>query len=263
MLAACVTPTWSGSTTATRRMASYYYTMDYITGETLATRLERGHLAPREVVRLGLDLLAALDSAHRHEPRLIHRDIKPSNIFLGHDRAMVGDFGVARAIDASATALTQSGELVGTLAYISPEQLRQQPVTEQTDIYAVGLVLYEAATGRRWPPLDDPTGGHWSAVPPHLRSPIRHALQLKPKDRWPAVGQFAAALASAERAWRMRWMAGAAVAAGVAGLILYMIFGNGDPPPRPRDLAVFPFATVGLADSSLGSRLAGLTGWSL
>jgi serine/threonine-protein kinase len=241
-----------------------YYTMDYITGETLAARLERGPLPPRELVRLGLDLLAALDAAHRHN--LIHRDVKPSNIFLGRDRALLGDFGVAYAIDTSSTALTLPGNPVGTLAYISPEQLREMPVTERTDIYAVGLVLYEAATGRRWPPLTDPARGDWSGVPRHLRDPIRRALQLEPEDRWQSVGLFARALASAERRSRVGTIVGAAAAVGVAGLLLasYAAW-NDDLPDRgiTRDLVVFPFTTVGLADSSMGPRLAALPGWSL
>jgi tetratricopeptide (TPR) repeat protein len=241
-----------------------YYTMDYVTGETLAARLERGHLPPRELVRLGLDLLAALNAAHRHH--LIHRDVKPSNIFLGRDRALLGDFGVAYAIDTSSTALTQPGHPVGTLAYISPEQLRESPVTERTDIYAVGLVLYEAATGRRWPPLADPTRGDWSGVPRHLRDPIRRALRLEPEDRWPSVAPFAKALALGERRSRVGTMVGAAATVGVAGLLLATYASwNDDQSDRriARDLVVFPFTTVGLADSSMGPRLAALTGWSL
>ena len=241
-----------------------YFTMDYITGETLATRLERGPLPPREVVRLGLDLLAALEAAHRHN--LIHRDVKPSNIFLRRDRALLGDFGVAYAIDTSSTALTQPGYPVGTLAYISPEQLRDSPVTERTDIYAVGLVLYEAAAGRRWEPLTDPARGDWSRVPRHLRGPIRRALQLEPEDRWPSAGSFAQALASGELRSRVGTMVGTAAAVGMAGLLLatYAPW-NDDLPGRgiARDLVVFPFTTAGLADSSMGPRLAALTGWSL
>ena len=241
-----------------------YFTMDYIPGETLAARLERGRLTPREVVRLGLDLLAALGAAHRQG--VIHRDVKPSNIFLAPGRALLGDFGVAYALDSSATGLTQPGQAVGTLAYISPEQLRDLPVTERTDLYAVGLVLYEAATGGRWPPVADPARGDWSGVPRHLREPLRRALQVEPGDRWPDVGRFADALASAERSARARPLVGAAAVAAVAGLLLaaYALRDPGRPESAmTRDLAVFPFETAGSADTSLGPRLAALTGWSL
>jgi tetratricopeptide (TPR) repeat protein/tRNA A-37 threonylcarbamoyl transferase component Bud32 len=241
-----------------------YYIMDYIAGDTLAARLERGHLTPREAIRLGLDLLAALGAAHRQ--KLIHRDVKPSNIFFNRGRALLGDFGVAYAFDTTSTALTQPGHPVGTLAYISPEQLRELPVTERTDLYAVGLVLYEAATGRRWQPVTEPAKGDWSRVPRHLRDPIRRALELEPRDRWDDAGTFAGALASAERRSRVKLVAGTAAVAGVAVLLLATLGPWPPPPPSTpdgRDLAVFPFTTVGMADSTMGPRLAALTGWSL
>jgi tetratricopeptide (TPR) repeat protein/predicted Ser/Thr protein kinase len=239
-----------------------YYTMDYIAGDTLATRLEEGRLHARDLVQLGLDLLAALGAAHRH--KLIHRDVKPSNIFLTRKRALLGDFGVAHALDTSATALTQPGQPVGTLAYISPEQLRDQPVTERTDVYAVGLVLYEVATGKRLPPVTDPAKADWSGVPRHLRSPIRRALALAPEERWPGADAFSAALGSAERHWRVR-VGGGALATGLAAALLATWLWARDDTPKTaldRDLAVFPFTAAGLADS-LGPRLAALTGWSL
>ena len=239
-----------------------YYTMDYIAGDTLATRLEGGRLHARDVVHLGLDLLAALGAAHRH--KLIHRDVKPSNIFLTPKRALLGDFGVAHAIDTSATALTQPGQPVGTLAYISPEQLRDQPVTERTDVYAVGLVLYEVATGERWPPLTDPDQGNWSGVPRHLRGPIRRAIALAPEDRWSSAAAFSAALGSAERRWRVRVGTGTVATGVAAALLAAWLWARDDIPETPldRDLAVFPFTAAGLPDS-LGRRLASLTGWSL
>ena len=241
-----------------------YYTMDYVTGPTLALRLDEGPLAAREVVRLGLDLLAALGAAHRQ--KLIHRDVKPSNIFLDRGRALLGDFGVAYALDTSSTELTQPGQPVGTLAYIPPEQLRDQPVTERTDVYAVGLVLYEALSGRRWLPLTKPSRGDWTRVPRYLRGPIRRALAVEPEERWADAGVFAEALASAKRRWQLRAGAGTLAVAGLAGaLMAAAIFWNGEQPDTAieRDLAVFPFTAAGVADSVLGSHLAGLTGWSL
>jgi tetratricopeptide (TPR) repeat protein len=241
----------------------HYFIMDYITGETLAARLERGHLTPHEVVRLGIDLLAALGAAHRH--RLIHRDVKPSNIFLARGRALLGDFGVAYAFDTTSTALTQPGQPVGTFLYMAPEQLYDLPITECTDLYAVGLVLYEAATGRRWQPGTGPAQGDWSGVPRHLREPLRRALRREATDRWPDADSFSRALASAERRSRMKLVVGAGVIVGVAGLLLAIY--PPDPPDPPvgaeRDLAVFPFGTVGSTDSALGGQLAALTGWSL
>jgi tetratricopeptide (TPR) repeat protein len=237
-----------------------FYIMDYVPGTTLATRLERGRLAPGEVVRLGLDLLSALGAAHAR--KLIHRDVKPSNIFLAGNRALLGDFGVVYALDSTLTSLSAEGWR-GTPAYFSPEQFHDEPVSERTDIYAVGLVLYEAVTGTRWPPLRPPADGTWSLVPGFLRDPLRQALQLKPDDRWRSTTEFARALASAERRYRRNRLL-----AGVGGLgVVLALLGWWRPCvwncQHEYYVAVAPFSTEALADSSIGPRLAGLTSWSV
>jgi serine/threonine protein kinase/tetratricopeptide (TPR) repeat protein len=131
-----------------------YLVIEYLTGETLARRLLRGPLPPSEVLRIGGQIADALDEAHRH--RLIHRDIKPSNIFLTlRGDAKVLDFGLAKTISSAITTvtvasrnLTGSGEAVGTLAYMSPEQVRGETLDARTDLFSLGLVLYEMAAGR-------------------------------------------------------------------------------------------------------------------
>jgi tRNA A-37 threonylcarbamoyl transferase component Bud32/tetratricopeptide (TPR) repeat protein len=237
-----------------------FYIMDYLPGDTLATRLERGHLAPREVVRLGLDLLSALGAAHAR--KLIHRDVKPANIFLVGGRALLADFGIAYALDSMLTTLTGPNDLPATLAYISPEQLHGERVTTATDIYATGLVLFEAMTGSRWRPLAPVEDGDWSKVPGFLRGALRRALQLKPDDRWRSTTEFARALASAEhRSRRKRLLAGAA---GLAALVAVLGWGwQHRPRQHEQDVVVAPFATAAPADSELGARLAGLTAWSV
>jgi WD40 repeat protein len=127
-----------------------YLLMEYLEGETLAARLQRrGVLPPREaavVVRQ-----AALGLAAAHARGLVHRDVKPSNILLepGSGRAKVTDFGLARATTASAT-VSQSGTIVGTPAYMSPEQVvAPRKVDGRSDVYGLGVVLYEALTGER------------------------------------------------------------------------------------------------------------------
>jgi len=126
-----------------------YLVCEFIDGETLETRLARGPLAPAEATELAAELADALDYAHEHG--VIHRDIKPSNIILdrrGHPHLM--DFGLAKQ-DRGEASVTSDGRLLGTPAYMSPEQARGTPsdVDARSDIYSLGVVLYEMLTGRR------------------------------------------------------------------------------------------------------------------
>ena len=124
-----------------------FLVMDFIEGEDLAARLRRaGRLAPPEAARIGLDVARALGVAHIRG--IVHRDIKPGNILLARDgRAMVTDFGIARlAADAEGTV---PGTTLGSVHYFSPEQAKGETTTGASDVYGVGLVLYEALTGRR------------------------------------------------------------------------------------------------------------------
>jgi tetratricopeptide (TPR) repeat protein len=245
-----------------------YYIMDYMPGNTLATRLERSpsspdvvvRLTPSQVVRLGLDLLSALGAAHAR--KLIHRDVKPSNIFLAGGRALLGDFGVVYALDSTLTSLSGDG-WHGTPAYFSPEQFHDQPVSERTDIYAVGLVLYEAATGTRWRPLLPPSDGNWSTVPGFLRDPLRKALQVKPEHRWESTTEFARALASAERRYRRNRLLASVAGLGMALVLIGWLAPRLWPRPHDQDVAVAPFGAEAPADSALGPQLAGLTAWSM
>jgi serine/threonine protein kinase len=159
-----------------------YYVMDYVDGETLDTRLKRGPLSIPEVHALGRDLLSGLAATHR--TGVIHRGIKPANIFLVAGRAVLGDFGIARATDGRGEALTAPGQVIGTLAYMAPEQLSGSPVTPRTDLYAVGLVLYQACTGRRLDLLARADEADWSGVPTDLAEVLGTALQRSPDDRW-------------------------------------------------------------------------------
>lgn len=173
----------------------FYYIMEWLEGETLQSRLARGHLTRAAVIRLGTELLDALDAAHRQG--WIHRDVKPGNIFLTEDRAILTDFGIARSM-ADDTTLTGANQLIGTLAYMSPEQREGRPVTPATDIYSAGLVLHEAMSGRRWW-RQDRESGDWSGVPSPLRGVLRKALQLEPAHRWGDAARFRNALIAAAR----------------------------------------------------------------
>ncbi len=121
-----------------------YLVMEYIEGGDLAARLERGE--PLAVERLAGELLSAL--AHIHAAGILHRDIKPQNVLVDrHGAARLSDFGIARPRDA--TSLTRTGEVIGTERYLAPEVRAGDPATERSDLYALGVVLADAARGRR------------------------------------------------------------------------------------------------------------------
>ncbi|MFF1556244.1 serine/threonine-protein kinase [Streptomyces sp. NPDC058279] len=123
-----------------------YVVTELIPGITLRTRIDAGPLSPVRVIRLGAEIASALDHVHAHG--IIHRDIKPSNVLLGDDAApFLADFGLARAVDDHSR--SEPDTLVGTLAYMAPEQLRGQGAGMASDVYALGLTLLEALTGVR------------------------------------------------------------------------------------------------------------------
>ncbi|MEA2571798.1 MAG: eukaryotic-like serine/threonine-protein kinase [Acidobacteriota bacterium] len=131
-----------------------YLVMEYLEGETLAAKLSRGPLPFSQVLRVGAEIASALDVAHR--AGVVHRDLKPGNIMLTKSGARLLDFGLARNMapvgpDAPTAreALTEAGMVVGTLQYMSPEQLEGSAVDARSDIFAFGCVLYEMTTGRR------------------------------------------------------------------------------------------------------------------
>jgi eukaryotic-like serine/threonine-protein kinase len=127
--------------------------MQYVEGESLAEALRRGPLEPRQALGMAADLASALAAAHQRG--IIHRDVKPQNVMLTPSgRVKLLDFGIARIEPSLPDAVTESsitgtGTVAGTPAYMSPEQVRQQPLDARSDLYSLGAVLYEALTGRR------------------------------------------------------------------------------------------------------------------
>ncbi|GAA2093962.1 hypothetical protein GCM10009759_21050 [Kitasatospora saccharophila] len=127
--------------------------MEYLSGRSLAAEIGAdGALDPERVVALGLTLLDAL--AEAHAKGVVHRDVKPDNVLLTEQGAVLTDFGIARSADAT-TALTATGVLIGTPAYLAPEQLEGKQATAATDLWALGATLWHAAAGR--PPFAAPT----------------------------------------------------------------------------------------------------------
>ena len=195
-----------------------YLVMELIEGETLAERLRRGPLPGPELLRLAVQIADALDRAHR--AGVIHRDLKPGNVMLTRAGAKLMDFGLARAVglDAKpgsgsrsplthsptvAQALTAEGSIVGTFQYMAPEQLEGGEADVRSDIWALGCVLYEMATGKRafegrsqatliaaiigsqpGPVAEAPSGAPAGSAPPHgLDRLIRTCLAKDPEER--------------------------------------------------------------------------------
>jgi hypothetical protein len=122
-----------------------YLVMELVRGDTLGERIDAGRTAELDGVALARALLGAL--AHIHAAGVVHRDVKPANVLIGADaRARLTDFGIARP--AEATALTQTGQVIGTRSYMAPELQRGEPATPRSDLYALGVTLRECGGGR-------------------------------------------------------------------------------------------------------------------
>ena len=242
-----------------------YYVMPYIEGESLRARLERQQRLPlEEAVRIALEVGDALSYAHAHG--IIHRDIKPENILLSGDHAWVADFGIARAISAAGGHTLTGGHPVGSLAYMSPEQLMgSRAIDARTDVYSLGGVLYEMLVGE--PPLVGLAGGTPHGGAPldavlraqrvsHrterlVKDTIARALAPEPDDRFASVDEFATGLREAVgrrlvprlRLPRVRWkpllLGGAAVA--VLGTAFVVLLGRRPPALDPRRVVVAGF----------------------
>ena len=164
-----------------------YYVMELVNGPTLESRLAAGRLPIPDVVRVGRDLLDGLETVHRLG--LVHRDVKPSNVFLLPNRAVLGDFGIARPPSAEVDD-AHRGE--GTPDYMAPEQVARGPITPRTDIYSTGVVLYEAASGKRFHEQGDTVD--WSTIRPGLARVLRRAVARNPDERWLDAAAFRSAL---------------------------------------------------------------------
>ena len=185
-----------------------FIVMERLPGETLADRMAPGPLDPAWLLRVAGDVLPALGAAHG--AGIVHRDVKPGNILLAADGcAKVADFGIAKSLEvAGAADLTGTNQLVGTPAYLAPERLNGHPATPQADLYAMGVVLYEALAGTK--PFSGPTPVAMAYaithepprplaevrpdVPAALAAAIDRALAKDPRDRFSSAAEMAAAL---------------------------------------------------------------------
>jgi serine/threonine protein kinase len=236
--------------------------MELIEGPTLADRIARGPIPMREALSIFKQIAEALEAAH--DQGIVHRDLKPANIKIGRNgRLKVLDFGLAKALSAEAasdaatkTGATKAGFVLGTPAYMSPEQARGEPITRRTDIWAFGVVAFEALTGRH--PFSSGTEAElvagilhrppdWSALPPETPAAIgnllRRCLEKNPQSRLRDIGDARIEIDDlisgappvtpsggvpviddsprASRSWRLAGVAGVAIAAAaIAGAYL-------------------------------------------
>jgi serine/threonine-protein kinase len=162
-----------------------YIVFEYVEGENLKQLVERtGALPVRRALELGIQIGRALEFAHANG--LVHRDVKPQNVLLGNGRAKVTDFGIARTVDVHG--LTQTGTVLGTSDYIAPEQAQGLGASEQSDVYSLGVVLYELLTGT--PPFIE----RRPDLPPRVAAAIERALEKDPARRFPSMADFVAEL---------------------------------------------------------------------
>jgi serine/threonine protein kinase len=242
-----------------------YIVMECVDGETLADVLARqGPLAFPEAVRLALEACAGLE--HAHAAGLVHRDVKPQNLLVRADGTLkIADFGIARALES--TRVTQEGTVLGTGAYLSPEQAAGGDVTHAADLYSLGVVLYELLTGRTPYTYEslarlaheqatrpvEPIRDLVPAVPARLEDVVMRCLARNPAYRPRSASALAddlrTALSGGDRTAateplvayshkvrpRRAWLLASAVAlltAGVAGVAV-ALSRDGDPTPAP------------------------------
>jgi serine/threonine protein kinase len=216
-----------------------YIVMTYVDAGSLSQLLEERTLTLREVGRIISQVGDALDYAH--SIGVLHRDVKPSNILVdSRGNCLLTDFGIAKIVESS-TKLTQTGGILGTPAYMSPEQIASATLDGRTDIYSFGIVLYEMTTGR--PPYQAETAA--AVLVKHLHDPlpmprrfnpalpesvervILRALAKKPEDRFPTAGEMVTAMEQA-------------IASLDPGLLDTLMTGKEEPEPLPGTEAYVP-----------------------
>jgi serine/threonine protein kinase/Tol biopolymer transport system component len=256
-----------------------YLIMEYLEGEPLSTVLEKGPLPTPELLQIAIQLADALDKAHRQG--LVHRDLKPGNIILTRNGAKLLDFGLAKwqaaapngglaSITRTSSPLTGEGTIVGTFQYMSPEQLEGMEADARSDLFSLGVVLYEMATGKR--PFDGksqasliasimkeeprPISALQPMTPPALERVVKQCLAKDADERWQTAGDLkrelnwivqggsqvgvpAVVATRRRRRFQASWII-AAVAASCSLVLAALMLTRHTPPPQVARYAVAP-----------------------
>jgi serine/threonine protein kinase len=259
-----------------------YLVMQYVDGETLADRIAQGPLPIAEALRCAIEIAGALDNAHRHG--IVHRDLKPSNVMLTKGGAKLLDFGLAKRTDREliadgvtrTTPLTGQGTILGTLQYMSPEQLEGKEADVRTDIFAFGTLLYELLTGQRafggtsqasvigsiLKEDPSPVSAAQPLAPSSLDHVVQRCLAKDPDERWQSARDIASELQwiatdksktfgetpGARRRTRELWIGWSVAAIGIATGVLSVIISsrpNSTPQETVRLSLLPPSDTIG------------------
>jgi serine/threonine protein kinase/Tfp pilus assembly protein PilF len=254
-----------------------FISMEYLEGETLKKKIERGPLKIEEAVSIALQIAQGLAKAHEHE--IVHRDIKPANVMVTSEGVVkIVDFGLAKL--SSRTMLTKTGSTLGTAAYMSPEQARGEPADHRTDIWSLGIVLYEMLTGKR--PFEaeyenallysilnsepEPITALRTGVPMELDRVVQKCLSKNPLDRYQHIDEVLVDLRSCSRFTsqigaltqrstlahrrnrRLFWYGTVAGLVALA-LVAYVLLSRQEASPsRLKMIAVLPFENLGPAE---------------
>lgn len=245
-----------------------FMTMDHVPGQTLRERLAEGPMSQDQVVSMAMQITEALAVAHRQN--IVHRDLKPSNILINENgQPLIMDFGVARSLGDQQ--LTRAGQLVGTPAYLAPEQVRGEAVDGRTDLFALGLVMVECLAGVL--PDSDTTmdellgrraSGHTpdparltSGLSPWLISVLKRCLAAKPDDRYPDAETLLKDLrhGQAQRHFRLGSLGMPAVIGTIVLLALLSWWAFKPDPVELQESALGPIAVLPFANATGLSHL--------